>query len=100
MRTYERSVSFAGPDPKIGAKLAIIRKMGFFNQDSGSSMLTLSLTLNVESRTCKRLLLIIAPKLADCTSDICFRPFSAGYGFVPLCFQGVINFVDLNAFLV
>ena len=56
MRIYEISVSFAGSNQKIGAKLAIVRKMGLFNQDSGSLMLSLFLTLNVEPRTCARLL--------------------------------------------
>jgi hypothetical protein len=43
---------------------------------------------------------LLPPKFVERTSDICFRPFSAGYGFVPLCIQGVKNFADLNAFLV
>jgi hypothetical protein len=48
MRIYEKSVSFVRPNPKFGAKLAIIWKMSIFNEDFGSLMPSLSLTLNSE----------------------------------------------------
>jgi len=44
MRIYEKSVSFVRPNPKFGAKLAIFWE----NEDFGSLMPSLSLTLNVE----------------------------------------------------
>jgi hypothetical protein len=44
MRIYEKSVSFIRTNPKFGAKVAIIWE----NEDFGSLMPSLSLTLNVE----------------------------------------------------
>jgi hypothetical protein len=35
MRIYEKSVSFVRPNPKFGAKLAIIWGMSIFNKDFG-----------------------------------------------------------------
>jgi hypothetical protein len=48
MRIYEKSVSFIRPNPKVGAKLAIIWEMSIFKENFGSLMPSLSLTLNVE----------------------------------------------------
>ncbi len=48
MRIYEKSVSFVRLNPKFGAKLAIIWEMSIFNENFGSLMPSLSLTLNVE----------------------------------------------------
>jgi hypothetical protein len=48
MRIYEKSVSFVKPNPKFGAKLAIIWQNEHFNEDFGFLMPSLSLTLNVE----------------------------------------------------
>ena len=48
MRIYEKSVDFVRPNPKFGAKLVIIWKKSIFDEDFGSSMPSLSLTLNVE----------------------------------------------------
>jgi len=48
MRIYEKSVSFVRPNPKIGAKLAIILEKEQFYEDFGSLMPSLFLTLNVE----------------------------------------------------
>jgi hypothetical protein len=48
MRIYENSVSFVRPTPKFGAKLAIIWENEHFNENFGSLMPSLSLTLNVE----------------------------------------------------
>ena len=50
MRIYEKSVSFVRPNPKFGAKLAITWEISIFNEDFGSSIPSLSLTLNVEPR--------------------------------------------------
>ena len=44
----KKSVNFVRPNPKLGAKLALIWKMSIFNEDCRSLMLSLSLTLNVE----------------------------------------------------
>jgi hypothetical protein len=48
MRIYEKGVSFVRPNPKFGAKLGITWENDHFNDDFGSSMPSLSLTLNVE----------------------------------------------------
>jgi hypothetical protein len=48
MRLYEKNISSVRPNPKFRAKLAIIWKMSTFNEDFGSLMPSLSLTLNVE----------------------------------------------------
>jgi hypothetical protein len=48
MRIYEKIVGFVRPHPKFGAKFAINWKMSIFNDDFGSLMPSLSLTLNVE----------------------------------------------------
>jgi hypothetical protein len=48
MRIYEKSVSFIRSNPKFGAKLAIIWEMSISNENFGSLMPSLSLTLNVE----------------------------------------------------
>jgi len=42
------NVIFVRPNPKFGAKLAMLGKMSIFNEDFGSSMPSLSLSLNVE----------------------------------------------------
>ncbi len=48
MRIYEKSVSFVRVNPKFGANSQLFGKMSIFNQDFGSLMPSLSLTLNVE----------------------------------------------------
>jgi hypothetical protein len=48
MRIYEKKVSFLRPNPKSGDNLGIIWGNKHFNKDFGSSMPSLSLTLNVE----------------------------------------------------
>ncbi len=48
MRIYEKSVSLVRANPKLEAKLHLFGKMSIFNEDVGSSMLSLSLSLNVE----------------------------------------------------
>ena len=49
MRIYEKSVSFVRPNPRFEAKLAIIlENQDFFVESLGSSVPSLSLTLNVE----------------------------------------------------
>jgi hypothetical protein len=48
MRIYEKNVSFIRANPKFAAKLAIIWENECFNEDFGSLMPSLSLTLNVE----------------------------------------------------
>ena len=45
MRIYEKSVGFIWPNPKFGAKLAIIWENEHFNENFGSLMPSLSLTL-------------------------------------------------------
>jgi len=46
MRICEKSVRFVRPLPKFGAKLQLLEKMSIFNEDFGSSIPALSLTLN------------------------------------------------------
>jgi hypothetical protein len=48
MRIYEKSVSFVRHNPKFGANWQLFGKMSIFNEDFGSLMPSLSLTLNVE----------------------------------------------------
>jgi hypothetical protein len=48
MRICEKSVSFVWPNPSFGAQLELFRKMSIFNEDFGSLMPSLSLTLNIE----------------------------------------------------
>jgi hypothetical protein len=48
MPIYKKNVSFARPNPKFGAKLAIIWENEHFNENFGSLMPSFSLTLNVE----------------------------------------------------
>jgi len=44
----EKNVRFVRPLPKFEAKLQLLEKISIFNQDFGSSIPSLSLTLNVE----------------------------------------------------
>jgi hypothetical protein len=46
---YEKSVSFIRPNPKFGAKLAVIIKNEHFNQDFGTLVLSLFSTPNLET---------------------------------------------------
>jgi len=48
MRICEKGVSFVRPNPKFGAKLAIIWKNEHLNEDFRYLMPSLSLTLNLE----------------------------------------------------
>jgi len=48
MRIDEKSVSFVRLNPKFGANLAIIWRNEYFNENLGSLVPSLSLTLNVE----------------------------------------------------
>jgi hypothetical protein len=46
MCIYEKSLSFVRPNPKFGARLAIIWEMSIFNEDFGFLMPSLSLTVS------------------------------------------------------
>jgi hypothetical protein len=48
MRIYEKSVSLVRPNPKVKPNWQLFGKMSVFNEDFGSLMPSLSLTLNVE----------------------------------------------------